>query len=394
MSSLTQAQRPPRLPEAIAAAFDWGPAPGGNCARTLEALWQVGEEAAAMAAPQAPGDVRRLLHRVAGTTLLGATIDPAHGGSGLSAVARHLCTEHLSRFSNELAFLSQQHLGATALINAERHELGTAPLLPAYANGGRTIGIAASHLRHGAGGIAATPEGSGLRLRGTAAWVSGYGIFDDVLIAGRGPAGEALLFILPFRDGSGMAVRALPDLWAMEATATVCIEIDTLVEPGRPAATDKGGRFSLSHGGYLFQPACHTLGLLYRILHHFAAAEPAMEEPMVAALARAAARIGAARRRFYELLEAFAPAQPTAAALDEMLWLRASLAQQSTNLAGALCALSGGKSLLSRFRLAPLLEEAVFFSTTTVNGQMKAAMTSCLVEPGMDFVPPVRGIAA
>lgn len=331
-------------------------------------------------APTSAEALQGCILRAGAAGLLALSSDVGGPCEARPILERLRCLEQIARTSNEVAFLCQQHIGAVALINAERGVFGTDELLRVYAAGRRTIGIAASHLR-GRGGVYATAVGDSYHLRGSAAWVSGYGIFDDVLIGARTLDGRTQFHIVPFANGPGMHFAAIDDLWAMTSTSTVSMEIDCVVERSSLVSTDLGNRFGTMHGGFLYQPVCHVFGVVYRALLELSQ-DVASDTQLDDSYANFVVTLARLRRRFYLLLVCF-PGEEPERALDEMLALRAEIVTLAFQLVASLCALTGGKSLLSRNRLTSLIEEILFFSTTTVDMSAKVALAGRLIRaPG------------
>lgn len=91
---------------------------------------------------------------------------------------------------------------------------------------------------------------------------------------------------------------------------------------------------------------------------------------------RMLAEIRKLRLRFYELLQSKSGSKFNPLELGELLDIRVSTTRIAFQFVTALCVLSGGRSLLPQSGLAALLEETVFFSTTTTNPGLKSALVS------------------
>ena len=123
------------------------------------------------------------------------------------------------------AFVYFQHLVGC------RHLAGSANaplkerLLPDLAAGRRFCSLAFSHLRRpGPPILRVRPEGDEWVFDGTAPWMTGWGLADEVLLAGVLPDGRSAWVVAPLVEGE--ALRASPPvrLCAMNASATVALE--------------------------------------------------------------------------------------------------------------------------------------------------------------------------
>src|SRR6218665_2808631 len=130
------------LEEAIRASFTVPP-----CSTAARAVSKAAERGVLEPNPVELGiALRHALSSLGRSGLMGSAVDASISGLNLSLPDRLLCLELLARTSNELAFLCQQPLGATALMNGEQSTFRTQRLLASYCDGRRMLGIPPSPL--------------------------------------------------------------------------------------------------------------------------------------------------------------------------------------------------------------------------------------------------------
>ncbi len=127
------------------------------------------------------------------------------------------------------AFTWLQHLGASVAVamsdQSVRDQFGAA-----MANGTTRAGVAFAHLRRAdPPPLVAETSPAGWRLRGTAPWVSGWGMIDVVHVGAR-HGNDVVWLLVDASEQLGLSVRRL-DLAAVNASHTVTAEFD-LVIPG------------------------------------------------------------------------------------------------------------------------------------------------------------------
>ncbi len=134
--------------------------------------------------------------------------------------------EAVARYSGALAFLQTQHQSAGSAIARSQNEALKAEYLPNLATGNRLLGIGFSHLRRaGSPLVKALPIEGGFCLCGTLPWVTGFGLFSELVIGAELPDGGAIYGIIPFvniQDNGGKITWNAPMLLeAMQSTRTV-----------------------------------------------------------------------------------------------------------------------------------------------------------------------------
>lgn len=171
---------------------------------------------------------------------LGLRVPTALGGLGLGDRAYGRVREILARHSGALAFLQAQHQSAAAIMAASENADLRDRYLPDLCWGRRSLGISFSHLRRsGEPALRAAPTatGDGYHLTGSAPWITGWGCFDEAVVAATLPDGSILLALIPLDETDETADRAtlhfsdpLP-LAAMAAAETVSARCDRLSIP-------------------------------------------------------------------------------------------------------------------------------------------------------------------
>lgn len=153
--------------------------------------------------------------------LLTLRLSPQWGGQGLSQGAFFDYQMALARHSGTLAFLQTQHQTAAAFIAQGENEALKAAYLPGMTQGKIGVGVGYSHLRRAEPALRAEPMGEGYCLTGGIPWLTGWGIFEAVVIGATLPDGRLLFGLIPFCTGSGLTLSEPLAMVAMASTQTV-----------------------------------------------------------------------------------------------------------------------------------------------------------------------------
>ena len=152
---------------------------------------------------------------------------PRHAG-GLEPDFATFCAvvEALAGGDLSTTFVWVQHHGAVRALTAE----DAAPALRdaelgRLCRGERRAGLALPGLHPGPSSLEAVPAVDGWHLRGTAPWVTGWGLIDVVLVAARAPGDSVVWLLLEAADQPGLTVRRVP-LLACHASVTVELRFD------------------------------------------------------------------------------------------------------------------------------------------------------------------------
>ena len=219
--------------------------PYENEREILEAARQIGETILgpnAQATDCGPGPNLANFQALAEAGLLGMALPKSYGGLDASGATQRAVTEILASYCGVTTFTQAQHHGPSRMIaNGPNEELKQA-LLPDLANGRKLCAISFAHLRRpGPPVLRADPVAGGYRLNGTAPWVTGWGVMQQVVFGATLPDGRFVYLWTPgrrqdFQDlfaaveapdgnwGSFTASDPLP-LCAMNASATVEIKL-------------------------------------------------------------------------------------------------------------------------------------------------------------------------
>lgn len=129
--------------------------------------------------------------------LLAVRVPGTYGGLDLPARDYFAFLEKLQSYSGAFGFLQRQHQAAAKFISQSENVSLKKELLPRMAKGKRKVGVSVSHLRNTEHQkiIASAVEG-GWSLKGEALWVSGYRIFDSLVVG----------FFIPDQEKEGMAL--------------------------------------------------------------------------------------------------------------------------------------------------------------------------------------------
>ncbi len=134
--------------------------------------------------------------------------------------------EAIARYSGALGFLQTQHQSAGSAISRSPNQALKAEYLPQLATGNRLLGIGFSHLRRqGAPLVKALPINGGFLLSGTVPWVTGFGVFSEVVLGAKLPDRRVVYGIIPLvncQEDEGKITWNQPmSLAAMQSTQTV-----------------------------------------------------------------------------------------------------------------------------------------------------------------------------
>lgn len=134
--------------------------------------------------------------------------------------------ESLAAACGSTHFVQAQHQGGLGfLLRGNPGLLGGA-----YLKGQRLCGVAFAHLRRPQSPVSVETTRDGWIFRGEAPWFSGWGLMDDVVLAGRDEQGRDIYALVPLAQDS-IEMRESPPLSAIQASATVSLRLHDLVVP-------------------------------------------------------------------------------------------------------------------------------------------------------------------
>lgn len=132
----------------------------------------------------------------------------------------------IARYSGALAFLQTQHQSAAAMLASSTNSQLKQQYLPHLSHGKILLGIGFSQLRRsGEASVKAFPTTGGYYIEGIVPWITGWGIFQEFIIAATLPDGRAVFGILPLMETTKLNGRItfseIMPLCAMTSTNTV-----------------------------------------------------------------------------------------------------------------------------------------------------------------------------
>jgi alkylation response protein AidB-like acyl-CoA dehydrogenase len=197
---------------------------------------------------RAPGPNPINFRALADAGLLGLMLPKEYGGLGASGETQRRYTQILASYCGVTTFVQAQHHGPSRMILACPNDSLKQALLPDLAAGRRLSAISFAHLRRpGPPVLRAELVEGGYRLHGTAPWVTGYGLMNQVAFGATLPDGRFVYLWSPFDradfpelfadlgppDGNWGTLSASEPLalCAMQASATVEITLDNWFIP-------------------------------------------------------------------------------------------------------------------------------------------------------------------
>ncbi len=158
--------------------------------------------------------------------VLGLRIPQGWGGPQLDAETFFKFQELIARYSGALAFLQTQHQSVAGILIQSSNAQLQAEYLPRMSHGLAKIGVGFSHLRRlGNPSIIAIPVTGGYQLNGVVPWVTGWGIFEEFVVAATLADGESVWGLVPFSEQkigeSTIAFSSPMSLCSMTSTNTV-----------------------------------------------------------------------------------------------------------------------------------------------------------------------------
>jgi alkylation response protein AidB-like acyl-CoA dehydrogenase len=197
---------------------------------------------------QGPGPNLENFRALADSGLLGMGLPREVGGLGASGAAMREVTELLASYCGVTTFTQAQHHGPSRMILNGPNEAMKQRLVPELASGRELCAVSFAHLRRpGPPVLRAEPVEGGYRLFGTAPWVTGWGLMNQVAFGATLPDERFVYVWVPAdrtqypelfadmdpRDGDWGTMEAsepLP-LCAMNASATVVLTCNGLFVP-------------------------------------------------------------------------------------------------------------------------------------------------------------------
>jgi alkylation response protein AidB-like acyl-CoA dehydrogenase len=180
---------------------------------------------------QHPATLRSAFQALGDRNWLALRVPEIWGGAGIDSPTFQQFQEQIARYSGALAFLQTQHQSAGSFLSRSENESLKQTYLPKMGRGEITIGVGFSHLRRsGESPLKGYPVAGGYILDGQIPWVTGFEIFQAVVVAAVLPDQQAVYGLVPFQTmqqpRSGQIRFGLPmAMAAMPATNTVMAEL-------------------------------------------------------------------------------------------------------------------------------------------------------------------------
>lgn len=147
---------------------------------------------------------------LASAGLLGIALPRGFGGLDAPGVVQRQYTETLASYCGVTTFVQAQHHGSSRMIANGPNELLKQTVVPDLAAGRRMCAISFAHLRRpGPPTLAAERVSDGYRLNGTAPWVTGWGLMDQVVFGATLPDGR---FVYVWSPGNRESFSSLYEL--------------------------------------------------------------------------------------------------------------------------------------------------------------------------------------
>ncbi|MCG8363419.1 MAG: acyl-CoA/acyl-ACP dehydrogenase [Pseudanabaenales cyanobacterium] len=186
---------------------------------------------------QNPQALRNALQGLGDRALLALRAPLEWNGQGLDELTFCSFQEQVARYSGALAFLQTQHQSAATILANSPNQLLREAYLPYLSTGQIMLGIGFSQLRRqGDPPVKATPTDGGYRISGEVPWITGYGCFQEFIVAAVLPDKGIILGLMPLENamqpqGGEIRLSNPLQLAAMASTNTVKAHIVDWVIP-------------------------------------------------------------------------------------------------------------------------------------------------------------------
>ncbi|HZT44452.1 MAG TPA: acyl-CoA dehydrogenase family protein [Chthonomonadaceae bacterium] len=331
--------------------------------------------------------------------LLGIAIPRAYGGLGASGATQRAVTEILAAACGVTTFVQAQHHGAAYHLAGAPNAALKQRLLPDMAAGRMLCAVSIAHWRRPDPPVLrAEPVEGGYRLSGTAPWVTGWGLMNQVVVAATLPDGRIVFVWSPARreefadlfagiappDGDWGSLRAsdpLP-LCAMNASATVTLTLDGWFVP-QAHWLHESDRETLQRNDRsgVLGPTALTLGCTaasVRLLCETAERRP------ISAIRRAAAAFAAEWEATRKQVLEWIGKTDAPDFFENAVRLRAGCIELAVRAAHAAVAASSGAANTLAHPAQRLLREAMFYTIQAQTVDVMDATLARLERPSSD----------
>ncbi|BAZ68183.1 MAG: cyclase family protein [Pelatocladus maniniholoensis HA4357-MV3] len=324
-----------------------------------------------------PNTLMQALQELGDLDLLALRIPHDWGGKGVSEDTFSKFQELVARYSGALAFLQTQHQSAAAMLVASSNISLKQEYLPRISKGEVLLGIGFSQLRRvGEPLTLAKPVSGGYQLDGVVPWVTGWGIFDDFIIAATLPDGCAVFGVVPFRETyqnseSKITLTSPAQLAAMTSTNTVTANLSNYFLPQEYVVSMKpAGWIHENDKNNVLRATFLATGCAFAGLDIIESVVYTKSLPAIAhALTAFQQELNQCRTEIRQTQK------NTHAQLSEKLQLRAWAIDLATRIAHAAVTVSSGAANYLHHPAQRVYREALVF---TVTGQTNAVMEATL----------------
>jgi alkylation response protein AidB-like acyl-CoA dehydrogenase len=308
--------------------------------------------------------------------LLALRVPSCWGGLEVSQENFQIFQELVARYSGALAFLQTQHQSAAAMLVQSQNELLKREYLPHLSNGQVLVGVGFSHLRRGGNPvITAVPVTGGYKLEGYVPWVTGFGLFQEFIVAAVLPDGQAVFGVVPFVEMYQNQLSAITfsqpiALAAMTSTNTVTATLTSWFLPQeRVVVVKPSGWIHENDKKNVLNPTGLALGCALASLDILQAAHSTKPLTFIVQA------FETLDRELADCRATIKHAQQDYESLDKRLQLRAWAIDLAVRCAHAAVTVSSGAANYRHHAAQRVYREALVF---TVSGQTTALMEATL----------------
>ena len=302
--------------------------------------------------------------------LLGLKASKEWGGQAWDSQRIYRFTEQLARYSGALVFLQSQHQRCVQeLSNSDNLGLKQQYLRDAIA-GRMGLGVGFSHLRRQQQPVMAKAIPGGYVFNGTVPWITGFGIFQQWMLAAQLSDGQAVFVLAPFHAVEAALSFSEPmELAALASTQTVTATLQNWFAPQELVLDIKpAGWIQAADMSYPLTHNCFALGCAQAGLDILARAQSSTFPLIGETYQRLNSEVHQCRQATYKTL-----ADPS----QERLRLRAWAIELAVRCSHGAVIVSRGAANFSHHAAQRVYREALAFS---VSGQSHAMMQASLTQ--------------
>jgi alkylation response protein AidB-like acyl-CoA dehydrogenase len=140
-------------------------------------------------------------------------------------------SERLAAACGVTHFVQTQHIGAMGFLAKSQNLPLAEANLAAWRRGDCFCGVAFAHLRRAQSPVTVRREGESWIFNGEAPWFTGWGLMDQVVLAGRRTDQPTNIYVLVSTTAPGIAAGPPLELAAMNASRTVTLRLNDVRVP-------------------------------------------------------------------------------------------------------------------------------------------------------------------